>query len=215
MDIECFQYSIEKTNSYLLIQDGHGAVIDPCSNDLVNELLKKNLIIDFVAITHEHCDHLWGLNYLKDAFKCPLISTNVASLAIQDPRFNRAKDYHIYLALKYGEITVDEDINPAYKCDRSEIEFSEEFSLSWRGERIYFRHSPGHSKGSCLIKPMEGVIISGDTVLKGEHVFTGFEGGSQTDFEEYTLPFLRKLRPDTRILPGHGESFFLGDYSYD
>lgn len=214
MEIQNYQFSLEKTNAYLITEGNHGILVDPCSDELVNILNEKGVILDYVCLTHEHCDHLWGLNQVRDAFNCKLIATTAASAAIQSPRTNRAKEHHIYMTLRFGAEYSNESGTPDYFCKRAEIEYDDEFTLVWQGNRLFFKNLPGHSKGSCIIQLNDEFLISGDTLLKDEKTFTRFEGGDKDILTKTTLPYIMNYPDNIIVMPGHGERFRLGDYSF-
>ena len=58
-------YGVERANTYVIEEDGHAILIDACSKDAAKELKKRNLSPDYLVLTHEHCDHLWGLNAIR------------------------------------------------------------------------------------------------------------------------------------------------------
>lgn len=214
MEIKCYRFTKEETNAYLMMQDGHGILVDPCSPRLSEIIGGIGITLDYVCLTHEHCDHLWGLNQIREIFGCPLIASEQASKAIQNPKTNRAKEHHIYMTLRFGADYARESGAPDYCCRKAEIEFTEDYRLEWRGNAIRFHRSPGHSEGSILIIPDGKILITGDTLLKGEKTFTRFEGGNAKMLEGITLPYICSFPRDTRVLPGHGEDFLLEDYPF-
>lgn len=215
MEIKNYRFSLEETNSYLLLEDTYGILIDPCSELLVNIIKKSGVELEYVCLTHEHCDHLWGMNQIRKVYGCPLIATTAASLAIQSPKTNRAKEHHIYMTLRFGSAYAQESGAPDYFCEKAEIEYEDRYCLEWHGNRLFFKCAPGHSEGSCIIKINDNTLIVGDTLLKGEKTFTRFEGGNEKMLRSNTLPYIRTFSENIRILPGHGEEFLLKDYPFN
>ncbi len=77
-------------------------------------------------------------------------------------------------------------------------------------EYLKIIHTPGHSKGSIAVVG-ENFIFVGDTLFKDGFGTTALPGGSEKELKE-TLKMMKKLiKPETKIYPGHGESFFLKD----
>lgn len=71
-------------------------------------------------------------------------------------------------------------------------------------------HTPGHTKGSISILG-ENFIFVGDTIFEDGFGRTDLPGGSEKELKE-TLKKLKKIiRPEIKIYPGHGETFFLKD----
>ena len=71
-------------------------------------------------------------------------------------------------------------------------------------------HTPGHTPGSiCLYIPKENVLISGDTLFAGSIGNISFPTSKPKLMWE-SLKKLSKLTPDTKVLPGHGQSTTIG-----
>ena len=70
-----FIYKIKNSpiisNCYILYSDSKCIIVDPgsSSNIEILEFLKlNNLSPEYIFLTHEHFDHIWGLNDLKSIF---------------------------------------------------------------------------------------------------------------------------------------------------
>jgi glyoxylase-like metal-dependent hydrolase (beta-lactamase superfamily II) len=69
--------------------------------------------------------------------------------------------------------------------------------------RLRVFHTPGHSSGSIsLIDLHNGLLVSGDTVLKGGPIGGIFGSGNISDMI-YSLKLLHSLSPKL-LMPGHG-----------
>ena len=62
MKIRRFDSGILSSNMYLIEENGHAIVVDPARNTLPG----NNLIVDLLLVTHEHYDHICGLNNLRE-----------------------------------------------------------------------------------------------------------------------------------------------------
>ena len=69
--------------------------------------------------------------------------------------------------------------------------------------KITLIHTPGHTAGSCCYI-VDGNIISGDTLFRGDIGRTDLATGSQNDILK-SLKRLSNLEGDYRVFPGHGE----------
>ena len=69
--------------------------------------------------------------------------------------------------------------------------------------KITLIHTPGHTAGSCCYI-VDGNIISGDTLFRGDIGRTDLATGSQNDILK-SLKKLSNLEGDYRVFPGHGE----------
>ena len=133
-------YGIEQANTYLVVEDTHVAVIDVCSASAVGEIKDRGLVPDYVLLTHEHVDHLWGLNVIREAFpNVKVIAQKRCGSAIQNPKTNKASQYRIYAILRFGEGYINKEAeNRKYCCDRAEIEFDDSYKFEWNGHRIKY-----------------------------------------------------------------------------
>ena len=201
-----FSYGIEKANTYVIEDNGHAVIIDACSKAVAEELKRRNVTPDYLILTHEHCDHLWGVNAIRSAFpNVQVVAQEYCNEAIGDPKRNKAKQYHIYATLRFGEEYQNEEAkNRKYACAAAEITFKEKLELTWCGYDIVFCHTPGHSPGSMLIN-IDGVgIFSGDSILQ-EETFLKFDGGDVNAFNSITLPVIESIPDKTVVFPGHGK----------
>lgn len=68
IDCELYSFSFDLIDSrmYLLISNDKALIIDPCVNTDALQLLKdKNIIDVIVLLTHEHYDHISGVNWVR------------------------------------------------------------------------------------------------------------------------------------------------------
>lgn len=89
----------------------------------------------------------------------------------------------------------------------SDITFSQRYDFVWEEHKIRIVSCPGHSKGSCCIEIDDNIVATGDSLILNTPVITKFPGGSKEQYESITVPYLKKIKNDARILPGHGDTF--------
>lgn len=211
MTVHEYAYSIEDNRAYLIEENGHAILVDAPSEDLISKVTELELTLDYIFVTHEHCDHLWGLESIRREFNCATISTNEASRAFGDPKSNHAAFHHIYITLRFGsEASQNIAADPKLSCRESDIVFDEKMSICWQGRTLMFIPTPGHSHGSGSLL-LNNLLFSGDTILKDEGIFTEFKDGSYEEYMNITFPFLMSLDKNTLVYPGHGDSFRLSD----
>lgn len=210
--IICLTYGLEHANTYLIVSSDHAVLIDVCSKTVVDELLQRNLIPDYVILTHEHVDHLWGLNMIREMFPdVTVIAQKECSKRIGDPKTNKAAQYHIYAVLRFGvAYNNEETLYRNYHCLPADIIFDQKMSLKWCGLNFNLIHTPGHSIGSCIVL-LNDIVFSGDTMLQ-EETFLRFDGGNEMDFASVTLPIIDSIPPYAKIMPGHGMYFLKKDW---
>ena len=206
-------YGVEKANTYLIVSDGHALIIDACSKAVAEELKRRNVTPDYLILTHEHCDHLWGVNEIRAAFpNVQVVAQEYCSEAIGDSKRNKAKQYHIYATLRFGESYRNEEArNRKYSCTPAEIKFEKKLKFAWHDYSLELSHAPGHSPGSVLINMKNVGVFSGDSILQ-EETFLKFDGGDEDAFNSLTLPQISTISDETVIFPGHGDVFLMREW---
>ena len=89
MMVEKFVSGFLDTNTYLLEEDGHLLVVDPSDHAAVLDRCKEATNVT-VLLTHEHFDHISGLNRIRDlcASSCRVIAGATCSKRIQNTKAN-------------------------------------------------------------------------------------------------------------------------------
>ena len=207
--IETFKSRIEDENSYILF-DGNSKeviVVDPGNARAMEEYLDQHkLKIRYIFLTHEHYDHICGLNELRKLYSFEVIASQQCNEGIQDTKRNMSRYANVTRFFKQGEI---EDTVVEFICEETDIKFVSYLELNWNKHKLEFFETPGHSKGSSMFIFDKKYLFSGDTILKNQMVFTKFTGGSLQEYESITVPKIQNLNRNIKVLPGHGDGFFL------
>ena len=192
------------TNSYLLEEDGHLLIIDPA--DYADVLEKcRNAASVTVLLTHEHFDHISGLNRIRDlcASSCRVIAGVTCSERIQDEKGNLSAYADVLAGL--GGKQIPEHWSP-FACKAADITFENQYTFRWMGHAVEMFSTPGHSAGSCCIV-VDDLLFVGDTVLEN-NLMVKFPGSSKKLYRSVTAPLLEKWLLGNRIFcvyPGHGD----------
>ncbi|MEG2229009.1 MAG: MBL fold metallo-hydrolase, partial [Odoribacter sp.] len=147
----------------------------------------------YILLTHEHFDHIWGVEKLREKYDCKVISSFNCSSLITDPKKN--------LSLFYDQ--------KGFRCSPADM-IIEDLSnpMNFQSYDIYFYNTPGHSSGSICIK-IKNYLFTGDTLMENMKTPTKLPGGDQL-LLQLSLDFIVCNFPkDTIIFPGHGNSFLL------
>lgn len=215
--IICVSNGIEQANSYIIIVNNHAILIDVTTSEIADIIIKRGISCDFVLLTHEHADHIWGLNRLRDTHpNVQVIAHTVCSNNLCYSKKNKAKEYRIYAVMKYGIGYFNKEAeNRRYCCSPADIVFKDEYAFEWQGLNVFLHWSPGHSEGSVLISIDSIGLFSGDTVLLGQSTFLDFEGGCIKQFFDITKPYIYSQPNDLLVFPGHGGVFRLSEWKND
>lgn len=209
-----------ESNMYLITQNGRALIVDPhiCEEALrqMREQKIRNIVI---LLTHEHFDHISGVNWLREEFRdgadrsdtaydgtsavC-VIASEAAAQYLPDPNKNLAKFWEFMLMdlpeekIKAGMALEDKE----YSCNADQT-FPGHLDFEWNGHMIHMQPAPGHSPGGMLIF-FDQFLFSGDNLVNGSGVICRIPGGNWKTYCEATRPMLERLADNTWILPGHG-----------
>lgn len=171
-------------------------IIDPGDSvgaELNAFLATHRLTPTLILLTHEHFDHIRGLQPLRERHAAPVACIAEASARLPHPQLNLSR------YTPAGEV----------RAEPAEYALADNARLAWEDLEFHWIATPGHSPGSACIA-VEGHLFTGDTLLRGHPTVTRLPGG---DADALKASF-RKLHalcpPETRIFPGHGEPFYLG-----
>jgi len=191
------------SNTYIVDnpEDNQVIVIDPGTKDcdnIIDFIHKQGKEISYIILTHEHFDHIAGVNKLREFSSSKLICSEACGNAIQHPETNMSKYYEPFTVNSAPPDMTYEKLN---------------FRLDWGGFDFKFYLTPGHSPGSACIGS-SNFLFSGDTILKNHRTVSHFPGGDKTKLKESLNFLINGFSPETLIYPGHGEPFYLSDYKY-
>jgi 2'-5' RNA ligase len=167
-----------QTNCYIVTIDGKDFIIDPGmgATEWVLQNAKKPVAI---LNTHGHFDHVWSNAELREKLKVPIYAPEGDLFMLEDDPL--------------GQGTPPSHADYAVKGDET---------LEIAGEKIRYRHFPGHTPGCSVIE-------IGDNWFSGDFLFQQSIG--RWDFPassgEEMLKSLQKaqqIEGDYTIYPGHG-----------
>ena len=151
----------------------------------------KNLMGLF--LTHEHADHCYGVDKLKDYLDFDLYCSSNCYTNIQNPKNNFSRyieDFENFSVQSKAQIIKDKQI------------------LHFKKLKLEVLETPGHSPGSiCLL--LENKIFTGDSFFDKALVPLSFPHSNKLDYYNSKQKILNYIRKDTLIYPGHGDPFLL------
>lgn len=205
ISIQNFVWDYLDSNAYVVCEDREALIVDPISTDEFQEyIIKMRIETAVVFLTHEHFDHINGLNWLRDRFPCTVYAHTECSRNIGLENVNLSKLANVIT--QYNDSSVkDKPLLVPFVCKPADITFEDEMDCRWHDHHIYLVHTPGHSAGSSCIVMDGKLMFSGDTLLTIPTI-TRFPGGSRETFVNITVPRLNDLEDVRYDFPGHGES---------
>lgn len=203
LKVERFINQLMTSNCYVVYDEDtkRCIVIDPGSEKSLREIEfieKGKLTLDYIIITHEHTDHNWGVNALREHFaESKLICSEECSKNVK--KANRA-----YFLLYYDDPTYRYKIAPAdYFVRDGEI-------IEWFRHQIKFVFTPGHSYGSVCVEIVRS-LFTGDTIMPYKPYFNGRDSNLD-DWKESIEKIIRLYPTEMVIYPGHGDNLTLSDW---
>lgn len=178
-------------------------IIDPGSeepSEIDEVIVCHDFHLEYIVLTHEHFDHVWGCNYFINKYKCPIICSPYCAEAIVTPKKNLSVFYNPEKAFSIQPISL--------------IIIERDMDMEWSGHKIGFKLAGGHSSGGILMIANK-YIFTGDTLVKDLKTVTKLKNGSRDKLKE-SISYLRNLQGEGyTIYPGHGENFSLDTYNLD
>jgi glyoxylase-like metal-dependent hydrolase (beta-lactamase superfamily II) len=156
-----------------------GIIIDPGDDA---EYIMSHLATPptMIIATHGHFDHIMAAYALQMAYNIPFYMHEADAFLLKSMQSSAKHFLHI-------------DADPPPKL-------SEMRDLS-------FIHTPGHTPGSiCIYFKKYNVVFTGDTMFAGGAVGSTDHRYSDKAALSESLKNILALPPETRILPGHGDT---------
>lgn len=204
-DICVFRYSFEMMDSrmYMIREKDEILVIDPCEEEtLLQDAAGARKAL--VLLTHEHYDHISGVNWLKTHFSCLVCSGSICAGRVRSIEDNHSDKFAFLFLLdreKYDYVR--RNLTLPYVCEADEC-ISGAGSIRWGTHTIELCEVGGHSPGSCLIMFDQKLLFTGDNLLGNGQELKSIDADKE-GYAETVLPFLRHLNREVYVLPGHGE----------
>lgn len=208
-EIYSFQWDWIDSNMYLIICDDEALVVDPVDTDEAKQFMKKaNVKSVLVLITHEHFDHISGVNWLRDNFDTKVCCQKFCAERISSAKTNLSDKSEV-ISMFNKKFENNRYIEP-FEC-KADIIYADEYNFAWHNLNIRIISTPGHSPGSVCIFCNNKFAFTGDTLLKYP-IITRFPGGSRKVYDDITIPILKKYADLNLVaFPGHGESFYMSE----
>lgn len=199
--IKHFSFNPFYENTYILSDaSGECVIIDPgCHISKEEEELKSyiennNLKPVKLLNTHCHIDHVFGNQFVADAWKLGL-EMHRDDLAVLES-FPRVCEMYGFPATSQPE--------PATFLEEGQ-------QIKFGSTTLEIIFTPGHSPGSVsFYNEKEKFLISGDVLFQGSIGRTDLPGGSFETLEKSIREKLYVLPGDVKVYPGHGPHTTIG-----
>lgn len=209
MKIDRIVSNLMLSNMYVLSENQHMILIDPCeySFDI------SGYQVDYILLTHEHYDHISGVNYWKKKTGAKVTCNSSCATNIKDSKKNLScffKEFCQLQTMVTDETIINKSVALAAEyVTEADIVFEDIMKFEWQGHKIQILSCPGHSLGSVIIIVDDQVLFSGDSVFRDYPTECGMPGGSKRKWEKISEPIINKLSKDLHVYPGHLDDFIL------
>lgn len=197
--------SVFSSCTYVVHSPSHreALVVDPGNPDigpLLGALASAGVRqVPYILLTHEHFDHIGGVNTLRRRYPSAVVGSELCIQAITDPKKNLSA-YHE---------------GPRLICEPAEWSWEQmDWELPWRTGKVKAFPTPGHSPGGVSIA-IGPALFTGDTFLGKVPSPTHLPGSNKPALRESVSRILSEFDDDTVVYPGHGMSFTLGAFRHD
>ena len=183
------------SNTYILSdsESENCLIIDPGNQD-ISKLVHCFSVIGktpiAILLTHEHFDHIYGVNKLLKLYPEIKIYGSLKTIErIQNKRKN--------LSFYYDQV--------GYEILNANFEIIRDDNITINSFEIKVLKTTGHTDSS-LSYLVEKKLFTGDFLIKDESTITKLPSGNRLDFLSSFKKF-KKIIDESIIFPGHGEIF--------
>lgn len=181
-----------KTNCYILQLGAQAMLVDPTDqpDQILAYLREHQLSLQFMLSTHGHFDHISAAAGMIDS---GLVDTlYLHELDLDEAK--RAQSYSLMLLKRKMRLA-------------KTSAYSEPLLALLREWGLGLQHVGAHTKGSCILYSLtRDFIITGDLALHHKLKITLFDSReNKAEFLHFLQAIIPQFRPDTVILPGHGD----------
>lgn len=200
--IETRIFELIDERMYLIRFEDQLLVVDPYEDAvLLSEIEGKSVT---VFLTHEHFDHISGVNAMRQVAEICVYASDTCAKYIEDESLNHTKRFpFLFFQDREKMHKAREYVRKPYEC-RADVTFSSDITIDLSGHKLYMRKTPGHSPGGAMLLIDDQYLFAGDSLL-GNGMELRSIGADEAAYRQAVLAYVKQLKEDTRVFPGHGE----------
>ena len=209
--VRIFQDKLIDERMYVICAHEEAIVVDPHVDEDILSYLNNISKVD-ILLTHEHYDHISGVNWLKERFACCVYATSVCASSIEE--MNNGTSYFPFLFIgdreKYHY--VKNNIKLPYSC-RADVIVEKRLELELSSYNILLWATPGHSPGGMSVLVDNRYLFSGDNLLGNGMELKSIDADSEV-YMKTINEYCELLNKKIIVFPGHGEIDDLDNYIF-
>ncbi len=202
-ELLCFDWDYIPSHMYVLREGEQALLIDAVCTDEVKRWIAQSGVTRLtVVLTHEHFDHISGVNHLRELCDTEVICSRACAERICSASKNMSDKAEV-LRMFNSDIGSNGGMVEPFVCHADKV-FEGEYGFVFAGMRIRVFETAGHSTGSACALLDERWLFSGDTLLEYPTIVR-LPSGSRAAFRD-TLARLSKMISVEMVYPGHGQA---------
>lgn len=214
-DLKIYQnvYKFIDSNMFFILKNNDLLVFDPnVTADFEKFISSRNIQKVTIVLTHEHCDHISGLDWFLKRYNCTIIASDSCAKQLSIIRNTRPIFISFVLEKQDNEngSNLLKEFENEYVVRTYNVNqpFTDSVCFNWNGIEINGYSIPGHTKGSSFYILNKKYVFTGDSLSIHYPVILSFPGGNRMNYLEKTLPLMQeKISHDMMVFPGHGMPF--------
>lgn len=203
MQVKGFCFNIKKENTYVVYDQSGECVIIDCGcqteveqNELAQFIVSNSLKPKRLICTHFHLDHVFGNSFIEQTY----------GLKAETSEAERPLSEMMHYQLVAFEIADEDGLIPTPLFSLREGE-----TVEFGNSSLSIISTPGHSPGGlAFYSAKDGILFSGDTLMRGEFGATNLPGGRLPKLVKSIEEKLFPLPDNTVVYAGHGEPTTIG-----
>lgn len=205
--VEVYSFDLIDNRMYVIRSGREVLVIDPFPEpDLV---LSQDSDVT-ILLTHEHYDHIFGINEFKEHYSCRVFAGEKCRDILHSDKNGTERFPFLFLNDKEKFRYVRENFVFPYRTHVDES-FAGERTLDFAGHTIFMKEVPAHSKGSIMIFLDDAACFAGDNLLGNEQELKSIDSNREV-FYEMLREIDGKYSDDLIVFPGHGDAGTYGNF---
>lgn len=199
--ISVYTFDILDSNMYIISDGQSTIVVDPHEEyPIPSELVDRKLS---VILTHEHYDHVSGVNWIRENFDCAVITGKSCATEISRTK----NDTHLFPLLFIGDKEkfhqIRANTNLPYITHADE-DFTGEYRMQLSDMSIILFDTPGHTHCSISMLINDKYLFAGDTLLGDGEELKSLRS-DQNEYKCSLEKIVHMCKSDTLVFPGHGK----------